>query len=114
MHDTIRLYHWQARSHARHVATCQLLADLLPLIDKMVETYIGRYQRPNFREGGFVLQIQELSDATAVEKLQVYGKWLKVNFLSFVKAHDTDLLNLRDEILGVIHQTLYRFTLSCA
>lgn len=112
MHDTVRLYHWQTRSHARHVATCQLLGGLLPLIDSMVETYIGRYQRPNYGGDGVSLHVAELSEASAVEKLQSYGRWLKVNFPTFLKVHDTDLLNIRDEILALIHQTLYRFTLT--
>lgn len=110
MHDTVRLYHWQTKIQARHVATCQLLGTLLPLIDTMVETYMGRYQRPHFR-GVCVLEISELSDEHATEKLQAYGRWLKVDFPSLVKPHDTDLLNIRDEMLSIIHQTLYRFTL---
>ena len=110
MHDTIRLYHWQTRSHARHVATCQLLGDLLPLIDRLVESYIGRYERPDFR-GRLVMEISELSESSAVEQIQAYGRWLKTDFETLVKPHDTDLLNLRDEILGALHQTLFRFTL---
>jgi|LauGreStaDraftv2_3_1035109.scaffolds.fasta_scaffold36247_1 hypothetical protein len=111
MHDTVRLYHWQTRSHARHVATCQLLAELLPLVDKLVESYIGRYERPSFKSGRMSLDVPELTDSEADKKLQAYGFWLKQDFPKYVKPHDTDLLNIRDEILGVIHQTLYRFTL---
>jgi hypothetical protein len=58
------------------------------------------------------LHVAELSDASAVEKLQSYGRWLKADFPTFLKVHDTDLLNIRDEILALIHQTLYRFTLT--
>jgi Family of unknown function (DUF5856) len=112
MHDTVRMYHWQTRSHARHVATCQLLSALLPLIDTLVETYMGRYQRPNYGGEGVSLHIPELSEASAVEILHAYGKWLKLEFPTFLKAHDTDLLNIRDEIVALIHQTLYRFTLA--
>jgi len=112
MQDTVRLYHWQTKSHARHVATCQLLATLSPLIDTMVETYIGRYQRPDFSGGGVSVHLAELTEASAIEKLQAYGRWLKVDFPQLVRQHDTDLLNIRDEILAAIHQTLYRFTLA--
>lgn len=111
MHDTIRVYHWQTRSHARHTATCQLLETLLPLIDTLVETYIGRYQRPSYAGNGFTMKIEELSEASAVKKLQAYGTWLKVEFPSWMKEHDSDLFNIRDEMLGIIHQTLFRFTL---
>ena len=111
MQDTVRLYHWQTKSHPRHVATCQLLTGLLPLIDTMVETYIGRYQRPDFGGKGVDVHVAELTEVSAVEKLQSYGRWLKMEFPTLVKAHDTDLLNIRDEMLAVLHQTLYRFTL---
>jgi len=112
MQDTVRLYHWQTRSQPRHVATCQLLAALAPLVDTMVETYIGRYQRPDFGGGGAALEATQLTDAAATEQLQAYGRWLKTDFPTLVKPHDTDLLNIRDEMLAAIHQALYRFTLT--
>jgi hypothetical protein len=112
MQDTVRLYHWQTKSHPRHIATCQLLTALSPLVDTMVETFIGRYQRPDFGGGrGTEVHVAELTDASAVEKLQSYGRWLKTDFSALVKPHDTDLLNIRDEMLAVLHQSLYRFTL---
>lgn len=110
MHDTVRLYHWQTFSHPRHKATCRFLSELLPLIDKLVETFIGRYDRPDFG-GALQLEIPELTDEAAAEQLRLYGRWLKNDFPRYVQPRDTDLLNLRDEVLAAVHQTMYRFTL---
>jgi len=111
MQDTVRLYHWQTRQHARHVATCQLLGELSSQVDRLVEAYLGRYERPDFG-GELVLRLPtELTEVGATEQLQAYGRWLKLEFPKLVRPHDTDLLNARDEVLGALHQALYRFTL---
>ncbi|NDE97831.1 MAG: hypothetical protein EB034_06075 [Verrucomicrobia bacterium] len=63
----------------------RLLGDLLPLIDRLVESYIGRYERPDFR-GRLVMEISELSESSAVEQIQAYGRWLKTDFETLVKG----------------------------
>ena len=50
------------------MATCRFLEEIAPLVDQLVETYMGRYERPNFGGGGLALQLAtELTDADAVE-----------------------------------------------
>ena len=110
MYNTVKLYHWSTHSHAHHIASDQLTQELLKTIDHLVEVYIGRYERPRF-PNGMTLHVPQDDDAAAVEQLKEYGRWLKTDFLHFVKPHDTDLLNIRDELLAALHQTLYRYTL---
>ena len=93
------------------MATCQFLGELSSLVDRLVEAYLGRYERPDFG-GELVLRLPtELTESKATEQLQAYGRWLKLEFPKLVRPHDTDLLNVRDEALGALHQALYRFTL---
>lgn len=110
MQNTIKLYHWQTQSFARHKATCELLAGLDPLIDSFVETYMGRYSRPFFG-GGFDLKIKELNDKDVNDLMQKYIQFLKVEVPKHLKSSDTDLLNIRDEMLGILNKTVYLFTL---
>jgi hypothetical protein len=107
---TVKLYHWQTQSFARHKATCELLAALDPLIDSFIETYMGRYSRPSFG-GGVNLTIGEVRDEEMDDILQKYIQFLKVELPKFLKSSDTDLLNIRDEMLGIFNKTLYLFTL---
>lgn len=109
--NTIKLYHWQTTSFARHKATCDLFNALQPLIDEFVEVYMGRYERPNF-SSGFKLSIQELSDDSAQELVQEYINYLKDELPTYLKSSDTDLLNIRDEMLTNLNKTLYLFTLN--
>lgn len=112
MSNTIKLYHWQTTSFARHKATCDLFNALQPLIDEFIEVYMGRYERPDFG-GGLKLTIREFSDSTAPEIIQEYIDYLKNELPEYLKSSsDTDLLNIRDEMLSNLNKVLYLFTLN--
>jgi hypothetical protein len=111
MSNTIKLYHWQTTSFARHKATCELFNNLQPLIDDFIEVYMGRYERPSFSDG-FKLNIKELSDDSALELVQEYADYLKNELPKYLKSSDTDLLNIRDEMLSNLNKVQYLFTLN--
>ena len=111
MITTIKLYHWQTKVYARHKATDDLLIVLNPLIDTFIETYIGRYSRPKFNDS-FIIEVDELNDQTAKDTLSMYVDFMKNEVPKYIKSSDTDLLNIRDAILGELNKTLYLFTLS--
>jgi hypothetical protein len=110
MTTTIKLYHWQTKVYARHKSTDELLEKLLELTDRFVETYMGRYRRPDFG-GNLKLEIEELNEQSAQEMLNYYIHFLKTKLPKYLKADDTNLLNIRDEIVGALNQTLYLFSL---
>lgn len=109
MSTTIKTYHWQTTKYARHIATDTLHTTLLPLIDQFVEVYIGRYRRPKYT--GFRLNVQVLTDDTIVTTVQKYIDFLKNDVSAILDPNDTDLLNIRDEMLAALNKTLYLFTL---
>ena len=106
----IKLYHWQTTSFARHKASCQLLESLTDLIDTFVETYIGRYKRPYFQED-IQINVSQISDEQAKNMMNEYILFLKKEVPKYLKSHDTDLLNIRDEMISQFNKTLYLFTL---
>lgn len=111
MQLNIKLYHWQTTSYARHKATDSLLGDLSELIDQFIEVYIGRYKRPDFK-GGFTIPVEELSDDNITDLIKNYINAMKTRIPKYLKKEsDTDLLNIRDEILSLLNKTLYLFTL---
>jgi len=107
----IRLYHWQTGSYARHVASGNLYDILSGLIDKFVEVYMGRYGRPMLEDGSINVSVKEMSDEKAHEYMQEYIYFLKREIPKHVKSTDTDLLNIRDEMLAEFDKILYLFTL---
>jgi hypothetical protein len=58
------------------------------------------------------MNIQELSDISAVEAIQQYINFLKNDLPKNLGSNDTDLLNIRDEMLSNLNKTLYLFTLN--
>jgi hypothetical protein len=107
----IKLYHWQTTLYSRHKATCELFASIIDLTDNFVETYIGRYTRPYFEED-FQINVSQISDDEARNLIQQYILFLKKEVPKQLKQHDTDLLNIRDELLASLNKTLYLFTLN--
>ena len=105
MSMNIKLYHWQTTSFAQHKATDELFLSLLPLIDQFMEVYIGKYSRPRFEKDTSV-RISEYNSETFVELLKDYIDFLKTNLNKYLSEDDTDLMNIRDEMLGLFNKTL--------
>jgi len=102
-----KLYHWNTTSYSRHKATDRFNKNLLELIDKFVEVFIGTYDmKPMFNE----IQINKdyLTDKGIVMLFIFTRKYLNT-FDQYIQS--TDLLNIRDELLGEVNQTLYLFNL---
>jgi hypothetical protein len=107
----IRFYHWTTSSYSRHTGSGALYDSLSSLIDQFVETYMGRYQRPQFKENTTNIQVKQHNDDSILDLLHNYTLFLTHEVPKYVNHSDSDLLNIRDEILGEINKTIYLFTL---
>lgn len=111
LRNQIKLYHWQTRIYSRHIATDKILETLDKSIDSFVEVYIGKYGRPKLSSKAGTLQLHNLSEAGAVRVITAAVKYLQGPLSKHLKPIDTDLMNIRDEIIADLHQLLYLFTL---
>lgn len=109
MRDQIKLYHWQTRSFAEHKATDDLVAALDTNIDKFVESYMGRYGRPYIKK---TLPVKNLTVTGIRAFITRSDEWLASSLPRMLKKTDSDLLNIRDEILADLNQIKYLFTLA--
>ena len=107
--NQVKLYHWQTSSFARHKATDDLTATLDTLIDNFVEVYMGRYGRPKVSK---TIKLSNYSESEAQRFVAKQRKFLTDVLPRKIKKSDTDLLNIRDEILGELNKVLYLFTLA--
>lgn len=105
----IKLYHWQTGSFARHKASDDLTATLDEKIDHFVEVYMGKYGRPKV-SGSIVLH--NFSDGAAKAFVAKERGYLSGVLPKKLSKDDTDLLNIRDEILGELNKVLYLFSLA--
>ena len=111
--NNTKLYHWITHSHPRHKASDELFDSISELSDKFMETYMGKYGRPKFADrASLKLTLKAYTDKSIVDYYKSCVKYLETSFIQSLNDKDTDLINLRDEILGKINQTLYLFTLS--
>ena len=111
MREQIKLYHWQTKVYSRHKATDSVIDALDEHIDKYVEVYMGKYGRPRLTAQTNTVKLQNLSEASIVKFIKACIKGLTNDLPRGLRSNDTDLLNLRDEMLAELDQLLYLFTL---
>lgn len=102
--------HWQTKGYARHKALDDTLGDLQGLVDQFVEEAMGKYGRFKLDNSTKTIQLYNLADLdirsfcdSTCEALAQYN--------SQFDESDTNLLNLRDEMLGLFNKLLYLLTL---
>ena len=109
----VHIYHWQTKSFSRHKGADELLGSLNGFLDKFMETYMGKYGRPTYSRDENIIKLSNQTDLGIISLLDEMSEF----FLSSLPLYlddkkDTDLLNLRDELLGGINQVKYLFTLA--
>ena len=109
MINTIKIYHWKTTSYPTHKATDELHSSLSGNVDKFVEIMLGKH-------GGRVslnhVKTIEFKDFNSIEsfksEISKYKQFMKNMDTMF--PSETDLLNIRDEILGDLNQFTYLLT----
>jgi hypothetical protein len=106
--NQVKLYHWQTGLFSRHKATDDLTTKLDENIDMFVETFMGKYGRPRITKK---IELHNYSETAMREFIDSCKHYLTNVLPRKLSKDDTDLLNIRDTILGDLNQVLYLFTL---
>ena len=105
----LRILHWQTKSYAQHQALGGVFDSITELIDTFVETLMGKYGRPSTKGQKF-----EMFDFEDIDIEEWTGGVcdLLISFSDVLDdVQDTDLLNIRDEMLGEFNKLKYLLTL---
>lgn len=105
MQNQFRVFHWQTESFAQHKAFGEAYESLDSLIDEFVEIYQGKNGIQNPADG-LKIKLENLDDKP-VEMIDVFIEYLQDDLTSMLDKKDTDLLNIRDEMLGALNKTKY-------
>jgi len=111
MREQIKLYHWQTKVYSRHKATDNVIEALDGSIDKYVEVYMGKYGRMKMTSSTASVSVKNLSETSVINFIKRCILYLNTELVKKLKENDTDLINVRDEMLGELNQLLYLFTL---
>lgn len=110
MLNMIKLYHWKTLSYSQHKATDELYGKMQDNVDRFVEVLLGKDQsRVKMLENRIEL-IDTDSKETFKNRLLKYRKFLTDLNIYFDESQDSDLLNIRDELLADLNQFLYLFS----
>jgi hypothetical protein len=113
MLNTVKLYHWKTRSHAQHKATDDLYSNLNSSIDSFVEIMLGKKGDRVNLTGTKSIPLHDYSDLSGFKReVEMYKDFLigMSTDRGYDSKKDTDLLNVRDEILGHLNQFTYLLT----
>lgn len=111
LHNQLKIHHWQTKSYAQHQALGSTYDAFTGLIDEFIEVFMGKYGRVKSKEG-FDIKLTNYESLSPNELTDKYVDYL-INELpkSLDDKKDTDLLNIRDEMLGELNKLKYLLTL---
>ena len=109
----VKLYHWKTSSYATHKATDELYTNLNANIDKFIEVLLGKAGNRINLMGKKTIALIDLNSPERLRNTINYFKSYLVSITTNPAIRlmsNTDLLNIRDEILGNLNQFLYLLT----
>jgi hypothetical protein len=105
-----RFLHWQTFGYAKHKTYGKLHDNLGVLIDDFTESMMGKYGRPEF-ESEFSIMFQDIKSLSIQKFMDGITEFLVSLTDQLDSKYDTDLLNMRDEMLSLINKSKYLLTL---
>ena len=109
----VKLFHWKTHSYATHKATDELYSKLNDDIDKFIEILLGKTGSRIDLMGPKSISLIDLNSQDQLKsKIESFKSYLVglTNNKGLKSMTNTDLLNIRDEILGDMNQFLYLLT----
>ena len=101
-------WHLDTKSYSEHMGLSRFYTEFLELVDKFLEEYMGKGNRIDF--GGVRMTFHAYNRDKMIEYFKKLHRYINRAKKS-LKHSDGNLSNLMDEMLGLISQTLYLFTL---
>jgi len=105
----LRIFHWQTKSYSAHQAL-GITYDFLSLkIDEFVEVFMGKNGRISVNK--MTINLEDLSDGNLEVFVDKMIEYLQTALTDNINETDTDLINIRDEMLASMNKLKYLLTL---
>ena len=112
----VKLYHWNTYSYATHKATDDLYGTLNGHVDNFMEILMGKANSRIDLSGKRCISLHYLtSNEQMRKKVEQFKSYLvgMENNKALQTMSNTDLFNIRDEILGDMNKFLYLLGVCC-
>lgn len=113
MLNMVKLYHWKTYSFSTHKATDELYGDMNTNVDAFVEVLLGKAGTP--RVNLVNTKSLPLYDFSSIgpfkQRIAEFKLYLEHMSKCPTLMNDSDLLNIRDELLGNLNKFTYLLTL---
>lgn len=106
----LKILHWQTKAYSRHIAFGETYDEIQDLIDEFVEVAMGKYDRFALTDEDKTITIGNLSDIQLTKFIKDTKNTL-IEMSSDFTDKDTDLSNIRDEMLALVNKLSYLLTL---
>jgi DNA-binding ferritin-like protein len=110
IHAQLKIFHWQTKGYARHKAFAKTRDELEDLMDSFIEEAMGKYGRFSLDEETKTIELFNLSELKPIEMVETICQSF-IGFTEELDPVDTNLLNIRDEMLGLFQKLKYLLTL---
>ena len=109
--NQVKIFHWQTYGYAEHKTFGELYDKVSGNVDEFIETFMGKYGRV-MAQTNFNLTLENYKNMPPMGLMLDMENYLINELPTMLDAKkDTDLLNIRDEILASVNQTKYLLTL---
>jgi DNA-binding ferritin-like protein len=106
----LKVVHWQTKGFARHKAFNKTYGELNDLVDEFMEQAMGKYGRFKLTDETNTITLANLSDLKPEQMVSTVVEAL-IQYSSQFEEVDTNLFNIRDEMLGLLYKLNYLLTL---
>lgn len=111
LHNQLKIHHWQTKSYAEHQALGGAYDEFSVLIDEFIEVFMGKYGRIESSDG-FKIELENYKNVSPSDFADKYVDYLVNELPKSLEESDTDLFNIRDEMLAQLNKLKYLLTLS--
>jgi len=108
--NQIRIFHWQTTSYAQHKAFNKAYENLGDQIDEFVEVFMGKYGRSKAGTS-YTIELDNLGN-DFLDVIDTYIEYFISLNDDLDPVKDSDLLNIRDGMLGELNRLKYLLSLN--
>jgi hypothetical protein len=106
-----KVFHWQTQSYAKHKAYGDIYDTFSDLSDEFMEVYMGKYDRVALEGESDSIQLSNIGELNPDEFIETVIEFLLSLNNQLNDSRDSDLLNIRDEMLAATNKLKYLLTL---